>query len=420
MTYKDQTIAVAVHAAVIAIVLHYCPVTAESEDPLHDIMTVCDGASASFSWPCNFQYDLTKTMTLVFKGLDGKSHLLATITGNGSVTVSKEFSSRVRPRGTSGVHMDGVGILDSGVYVTTAEFNNGTVVDRHFTLNVHMPPLLKQNALTASITNTSQGCQTITCGHIIFYGFPPVSLDWNTPQRSQRHEATDGESAVHGCPLLPGNYTCRLTGPALTCGKLPEMSVMASVVIPIPAGMAKEVAAKAAKAEQLELVLMIVVPIASVMLPLVILGLWVLSHLLSGRSSSNSKVDEEAAGWMNGRQRLVELSSGVLTQLTLRGFSAASHSNQSSPGPSSPVTSPETVPLTSSPDDEEEDEEENGGDNKKGGETLMSEAKEGEGEEAESDTELLDDIDADVTTPLMDSDSSAQIHFVDEADETPL
>lgn len=72
-------------------------------------------------------------------------------------------------------------------------------------------------------------------------------------------------------------------------------------------------------------------------------------------------------------------------------FSAASHSNQSSPGPSSPVTSPETVPLTSSPDDEEEDEEENGGDNKKGGETLMSEAKEGEGEEAESDTELLDE-----------------------------
>lgn len=99
-------------------------------------MTVCDGEDASFSWPCDLQYDLAETMTLTFNGLSSQGERVATITSDGSVTVSEAYSDRVRARGTSGVHVDNIGILDSGVYVTRAEFHNGTAMERQFTLSV--------------------------------------------------------------------------------------------------------------------------------------------------------------------------------------------------------------------------------------------------------------------------------------------
>ena len=42
-----------------------------------------------------------------------------------------------------------------------------------------VPPLLTKNALTVSVMNASEGCQSASCGHVIFPGFPPVSFVWN-------------------------------------------------------------------------------------------------------------------------------------------------------------------------------------------------------------------------------------------------
>ena len=42
-----------------------------------------------------------------------------------------------------------------------------------------VPPLLTKNALTVSVMNASEGCQSASCGHVIFPGFPPASFVWN-------------------------------------------------------------------------------------------------------------------------------------------------------------------------------------------------------------------------------------------------
>ena len=135
-TCKKLNVSRMCYLIIVSLLMSYFVSELSQSDGKHDILTVCDGEDASFSWPCDLQYDLAKTMTLTFNGLNTQRESVATITSDGNVTVSEAYSDRVRARGTSGVHVDNIGILDSGMYVTRAEFYNGTTVERRFTLSV--------------------------------------------------------------------------------------------------------------------------------------------------------------------------------------------------------------------------------------------------------------------------------------------
>ncbi|XP_076449022.1 uncharacterized protein LOC143285544 [Babylonia areolata] len=351
--------------------------TAANSDTLStpDTIAVCDGEAASFSWPCDLAYDLAKVMTLTFKGFSTKGQQVAAIDGAGRVDVSEEYSSRVTARGTTGVRLSNVGISDSGVYLTTATFANGTIMEREFTLNVQVPPLLKENQLTVVLEGPRSGCQSVRCGSVLFPGFPALSFHWQTPEGTQQAESPRaGLSMVHGCPLAPGNYTCRVTGSALTCGKHYTMSgstlsLSASLRLSADTSELERAASSLEEKERREMVLVIVVPIVAVMTPLLILGVWLLSHAVTDCPCSQADPEDG-------------LSSASLLQSVQRSSSTVA-------SPSAPNTE---VPLSS-------DTEEEGA----GGQGEEEGGAGGEGEE-NADQDLGEDT-ADPTVPLMDAES---------------
>ncbi|KAL8593100.1 hypothetical protein ACOMHN_018026 [Nucella lapillus] len=304
----------------------------------HDTIRACEGKTATFSWPCDLAYDLVKVMTLTFKGFSSEGQVIVTINSTGRVTISGEYSDRVTKRGTTGIHLERVGILDSGTYLTTATFTNGTVIKREFTLNVQVPPLLKGNQLKVTVHSGGQTCHTVTCGTVLFPGFPALSFHWQTPEGSHSQDSSEGVSTLHGCPLLPGNYTCQVTTSALACGN--NYASSSSAVASLSASKmfldrtVKDLAAKEASEANKELILMIVVPIVTVMTPVVILGVWLLSHFLAGISCRES--DDMEAG----------LSSGSQSPMLPHSPSNMPHCLPSTPDPTpSPSTPPKGEEL---------------------------------------------------------------------------
>lgn len=248
-------------------------------DCKHATLTVCDGGQATFSWPCDVPYDLVDSMTLTnsWSGREGGS--VATIFSNGSVSVAETLSDRITVRGTTGVHMSGISIRDAGTYLINGQYQNGTSITTHYiSLSVHVPPLLESGELRLQMSNISKHCQALTCGSLVFQGYPPVSLTWKTPvtHQTKRDPASGDGGVVKGCPLAAGTYTCHMTGEATHC--LGQESLVEKDVF-VNISWVKENPSE----NMHNTLLIITVSAAAVLFPLIILALWVLSHMLTKR-----------------------------------------------------------------------------------------------------------------------------------------
>lgn len=371
--------------ALFALVFLHNIASSETSTSTHDTLRVCDGDTATFSWPCDLAYDLARVMTLTFNGFSNQDQVIATIDSTGKVTIPAEYSNRVTTRGTTGIRLENVRILDSGSYLTTATFANGTVIKRKFTLNVRVPPLLKENRLKMVLHSSSPKCHTLTCGSIVFPGFPAVAFHWQTPKGNHAEDPSEGASTLHGCPLLPGNYTCQVISSALACGQYHAASssvTSLSASLMLSAKTVKEIAASEAENEDKELILMIMIPIVAVMTPLIILGVWLLSHFLSDVACCGD--DDSETGLLNGSSP----PAAARCLATLPQFS------ESTPDPApSPPAEPE------------------------------GEGQKEEGDGAEDDEEKdVDDDTADPMEPLLDPEFSSPIDLdIDnDGDETRL
>ncbi|XP_025115108.1 uncharacterized protein LOC112576687 isoform X1 [Pomacea canaliculata] len=257
-------------------------------------VTGCDNKQVSIQWPCNIQYDMVKRMTLTVTKSQSKVEHIASITSDGNVTIPQRYTKHVRARGTSGVLLTEAAVLDSGQYLTEVEYWNGSLIYEDFFLCIYVPPLILYDALNISVVKESEHCQSIICGQVIFSGFPAVSFIWETPKAGQTQTVSGSHSKIHGCPLASGTYKCRLEGPATKCldnSYSLEASVfinsslvseMTSQFIFISCSIDGELGVKG------RLALLILVPMAAVLVPAIVLGVWILRHMLSSPQRSET------------------------------------------------------------------------------------------------------------------------------------
>ncbi|CAG5123322.1 unnamed protein product, partial [Candidula unifasciata] len=257
---------------------------------------VCVGTSAYIPWPLNVisrAGHRSTVINLIFQRRHSeKKVLVASLTGQRDLKADIHFRDRISLSSeNSGVFLDKVSMEDDGTYFAQAHISNGQVWTRATNLTVHIRPIVYNGRLNVSQSEVTfhsirnVHCINITCGTLEYAGYPPAKFVWTSKTLSTKTATDDSASSVQICSPYVGEVTCSIAGFSSIC----TYDHASTVHLDLPGpSINTTVVAKSTSTQ--DLVLTIVMPILAVLVPLAVLGLWVLRHIL--RSNSQYREQE--------------------------------------------------------------------------------------------------------------------------------
>ncbi|BFZ22105.1 hypothetical protein BsWGS_25144 [Bradybaena similaris] len=252
----------------------------------------CVGTSAYFPWPVNViarTGHRSTVINLIFQQRHSeKKTLVASLTGV-QLKADIHFRDRISVSSeNSGVFLDRVTMDDAGTYFAQAHFSNGQVWTRATNLTVHLRPIVYNGRLNVSQSEVTYHpsknihCINITCGTLEYAGYPPAKFVWTGEEAktlSTKTATDDSASSLQICSPYVGIVTCSIAGFSSVC----TYDHVSTVHLDLPGPPINATVPVKSTSTQ-DLVLTIVMPILAVLVPLSVLGIWVLSHILRSNS----------------------------------------------------------------------------------------------------------------------------------------
>ncbi|GFN83013.1 hypothetical protein PoB_000951900 [Plakobranchus ocellatus] len=254
----------------------------------------CVGTNAYIPWPLNImtRRDHKATViTLTFQRRHSERKMMvASYSISQQLVATEPFKGRLTMSSEhSGAFLKRVGLHDDGLFTAQARSSKGRIWTRTTNLTVHVRPLVKGERLNVSkseILSPDSGpaselhCVKLKCGFVDYAGYPPTHYIWQATSKVLAEETATDESVsmLELCGPFSDHVTCSIAGFSSTCTYDYVVSIF--VDLPAPSTNTSQVASSGVSSD---LILMVVVPLLAVGIPLVVLGVWVLSHLLGDR-----------------------------------------------------------------------------------------------------------------------------------------
>ncbi|BFZ15331.1 hypothetical protein BsWGS_18370 [Bradybaena similaris] len=247
----------------------------------------CVGSNAYIPWPLNVMSRTGHKTTVIYlffqRWHSDKKMLIATFSGQHELTTYSHFKNRmIISSENSGIFLQQTSMDDAGTYTAQARVNNGQVWTRSTNLTVLLRPIIFGGRINVSKSevildsNSGNNCVNLTCGTLEYAGYPPVTFVWTTKLATllMKTAADDFVSLAQICSPYTGDVVCSIAGFSSIC----TYDHVASVHIDLPELPSNRSTATKSAGVQ-DLALTIIMPILAVLVPLAILGVWVLSHI---------------------------------------------------------------------------------------------------------------------------------------------
>ncbi|CAG5128840.1 unnamed protein product, partial [Candidula unifasciata] len=247
----------------------------------------CVGSNAYIPWPLNVVSRTGHKSTVIYlffqRWQSEKRILIATFSGHNELTTYSHFKNRlIVSSENSGIFLQQTSMDDAGTYTAQARVNKGQFWTRSTNLTILLRPIIFGGRLNVSksevVFDSSRRnhCVNLTCGTLEYAGYPPVTFVWTIKLKTllMKTAVDDFVSTAQICSPHTGDVVCSIAGLASIC----TYDHVASIHIDLPDPPSnRSIPTKSAGTQ--DLALTIIMPILAVLVPLTILGVWVLSHI---------------------------------------------------------------------------------------------------------------------------------------------